>query len=314
MLGGHVSDLALDGALVRGARVADSLGHAEVDEAGDAVDTDQPVLRGDVTVDDPERLAVFAFGLVRRVQALEHSGHDGDGNRDGDRAGVLTGAEELRKRLPRDVIHHEEELAAVGDHVEDRHDVRVLDAGCQTRLVEKHRDEARVLRVARMELLDGDDTRKARGAGEAPEVDRRHPTGGDLARQGVPADGPSHPISLPRSGSAPPSAVVVVTVTVIAQAELVHRALDELPVHAGELCGLRDVAPRLVQGLAQVGSLERGHEPVARLFQRHGEIDRALTMAPCGAAVGGADTPPTVPTDMARATALRSSRTLPDQA
>ena len=54
-------------------------------------------------------------------------------------------ANEARERLALDVVHDEEELALVGDDVERRHDVRVLDARGEARLVEEHRDELGIL-------------------------------------------------------------------------------------------------------------------------------------------------------------------------
>ena len=87
---------------------------AEVEDARDAVDADEDVLRRDVAVDDAERLAALVRRLVRRVEAVERAAHDA-------RPTIARRAcAPPRSRVARtsresdspcDVLHDEEELA-----------------------------------------------------------------------------------------------------------------------------------------------------------------------------------------------------------
>ena len=90
-----------------------------------------------------ERRAALVVRFVRGVQALERAGDDRRDDALGDR---LPAAWRVRlmswlERLAADVLHDEEELAVRRDDVERGHDVRVLDARREPRLVEEHRDE-----------------------------------------------------------------------------------------------------------------------------------------------------------------------------
>ena len=79
-----------------------------------AVDADQDVLRGDVAVDDVERLAALALGLVRRVQPVQHARHDAwptMRGRDALASRRADGADQPRERLAVHVLHDEEQLA-----------------------------------------------------------------------------------------------------------------------------------------------------------------------------------------------------------
>jgi hypothetical protein len=61
-----------------------------------------------------------------------------------------------------------------------RHDVGVLDARRQLRLVEEHGDELGVLGVLRVQALDGHGARETHRADEAPVVHGGHTAGSDL--------------------------------------------------------------------------------------------------------------------------------------
>ncbi len=145
-------------------------------------------------MDDPERRAVLALGVVRGVQPVEGAADDGpdDAERNRSRRRPLE-AEEARERLALHVVHDQEQLAAERDDVEGRDGVRVADARGQPGLVEEHRDELGIARVLRVQSLDRDRARETNRTEEAPVVDGRHPAGSDLAIERVPSDDSPRP-------------------------------------------------------------------------------------------------------------------------
>ena len=128
-----------------------------------------------------KRVAVVVTHGVRSLQAAEHAA--GDRDRDGVRDRAVELPPQRRERRSGDVVEDERQLVTVGDDVEDRADVRVVDARREPRLVDHHRAELRVLGEVRMQALDGDDTRETRGADVSREVYRRRTTRGDLLRE-----------------------------------------------------------------------------------------------------------------------------------
>src|SRR5919201_376307 len=66
-------------------------------------------------------------------------------------------ADEVRRRLALDVLHHEERPAVVLADVEDTHDVRVREPGGEARLAEEAAADAVVTDEVVAEQLDGDD-------------------------------------------------------------------------------------------------------------------------------------------------------------
>ena len=80
LLGRHVGELALHGAVARGVEAACGLGDAEVDEPCDAVDADEDVLRRHVAVHHVERLAALVSRFVGRVQPVQRVDHDRRGD------------------------------------------------------------------------------------------------------------------------------------------------------------------------------------------------------------------------------------------
>jgi hypothetical protein len=63
----HVRHFAFDNAGARHAQLSGHLGHAEVGQAADAIDTDQNVLRREVAMHEVERLTFIVLEFVRRV-------------------------------------------------------------------------------------------------------------------------------------------------------------------------------------------------------------------------------------------------------
>lgn len=84
-----------------------------------------------------------------------------------------------------DVLHDQEQLAVLGDHVDGLHHVRMPDARHDARLVQEHRDELGVPGVPLVQSLDGDDPREARGADLPCEVHGGHAAGRDLAAERI---------------------------------------------------------------------------------------------------------------------------------
>ncbi len=151
----HVRELALDLPLARRLHAARGLGHAEVEHAGDAVRSDEDVLRGHVSVDDAERNTALVLRFVRGVEAVQDARHDRREDARRERLLVLAKrACEPGDRLAGHVLHDEEQLAAGGDDIQRGDDVRVPDARGEASLVEEHRDELGVRRELRVEPLD----------------------------------------------------------------------------------------------------------------------------------------------------------------
>src|SRR5207244_2972853 len=74
----------------------------------------------------------------------------------------LRGAREhAREGVALDVVHHEVVAAVALTHLLDGHDVRMMDARREQRLVAKHLDELGLARQVRMQPLDGDEPLQA---------------------------------------------------------------------------------------------------------------------------------------------------------
>ena len=190
LLGRHVPELALDLAVLgRPVHTERRLRDAEIEHASDAVQAEKDVLRRHVTVDDVEGVAVLAASLVRSLESVQYA--DDDRHERALRQGNRLLAREAQQRVQRlavDVVHDEEQLALGGDHVEHRHDVRVLDARREASLVEEHRDELRVARELRVEALDRHRPREPGRASEPAQMDGRHPAMRDLLEENITPD------------------------------------------------------------------------------------------------------------------------------
>jgi hypothetical protein len=184
LLGRHVRELALDDALVLGdvARPGD----AEVDDLDRAVPRHQHVLRGDVAVDDRQRLAELVGLLVRVVEALAELLDDVGGEPVRDAAPLLGAVlQEAQQIHPLDVLHRQEVGVADRAEVEDLDDVGVVEAERDLGLVDEHRDELPALGVGRVDLLDHQRLGQALGDGGAREEHLGHASGADLRDERV---------------------------------------------------------------------------------------------------------------------------------
>ena len=156
LLGRHVADLSLERAGERLHLAVGRLGDAEVDDLHRAVEADDDVLRRDVAVHDLERAALEVALVVRVVEAGAHARQD--------RHHVLerrlriaelgARADDLDQVVPAQVLHRDEVLVLDGADVVDLDDVRMVERRGDTRLVEKHAHELRIVGPVAQDLLD----------------------------------------------------------------------------------------------------------------------------------------------------------------
>ena len=95
--------------------------------------------------------------------------------------------EQLRNGCAMHVLHDEQELAAIAADIQRADDVGVMDARGQSRLVEEHAYERRILGEEGMEPLDGNDAAEASGSEQPREVQARHPTFGERLEEHIAA-------------------------------------------------------------------------------------------------------------------------------
>jgi hypothetical protein len=118
---------------------------------------------------------------VRRVQACKRVEHDTDADARRKLLAALHRArEESTEGVPLDVLHDQVVPLAARPDLEDRNDVRMVDARSKAGLVEEHLDEVFVAREMRMKALDRDEALEAADAREACKEDRSHPAGREL--------------------------------------------------------------------------------------------------------------------------------------
>ena len=132
----------------------------------------------------PNGLAVVVLQLVRRVEPREHVDDDAQADlRRQAHAALRRAREEAPEGVALHVLHDDVvALLALAD-LEDGHDVRVVDARREARLLEEHLDELGLAREVRVQPLDGDEALEAADAREAREIHRRHPAGRQLGDQ-----------------------------------------------------------------------------------------------------------------------------------
>ena len=132
---------------------------------------------------DEERTLVVVDELVRGMKPVQEIADDRDDDARRDRrARALGELDQPSDRDALDVLHDDEELAALVRDVERLHHVRVLDPRGEDRLVEEHRREGFVLRELLVHALDRDELRVPPRAA-APDEHRRHPARRELAEE-----------------------------------------------------------------------------------------------------------------------------------
>ena len=140
-------------------------------------------------MDEPHHLTHLVDELVGRVQPRQRIDHDAQHDRRRDTlVGVARQREQARERLTFDVLHNDVIASAALTDLDDRYDVRMVDARRESRLVEKHLDELALLRQMRMQALDGDEALEPADARKSAEKDNRHTSDGELANDLVTID------------------------------------------------------------------------------------------------------------------------------
>jgi hypothetical protein len=176
------------------AHVISRLGDAEVDELHAPVRGDEDVVWGHVAMDEAHRAAVVVGLLVGSVEAERRFAHDVCGEGPGkSRAALREAPHEPSQRVALEVLHHEVELAHVGDELEDPDHVRMTNARDRARLVLEHHAESLVLREVRQHALEHHHVLEAREPDETCEVRRGRASARELADDEVLADAVGYP-------------------------------------------------------------------------------------------------------------------------
>ena len=185
LLGRHEGQLALDDALTGALTAAQRLGDAEVGELHLAVLADEDVVRTDVPVNDPQRLAVSSLG-VGIVQGPAHLGAHVQRH--------LRRQRELRLAHPGDdlievpainQLQHQVVPSLGMAEVQHLDDVAVVQAHGDVSLVHDHVLELRVGQQRRQDLLEHHPALEPLGAVLGGQENLRHPSVGDLAQLSV---------------------------------------------------------------------------------------------------------------------------------
>ena len=112
-------------------------------------------------MDDLHRLAFHVARVVGVVERLQHLADDEGRQLGGMPRPLLRGDSQEPERIEAiDVLERDVVLAVHLAELENLHDLRVGELGGQLRLVDEHRDEARVGREVRQDPLDDDDLLK----------------------------------------------------------------------------------------------------------------------------------------------------------
>ena len=194
VLGAHVPGLALQSVVERlHGRIARErvvrAGDAEVADLHFAVEGEEQVRRRYVAVHDTERLALVtpqAMGVVETAKRLAD-----DVERELERQRDLRArapAEKIVEVETLDVIHGDEQPAFFTPEVEHLHDVGVVQARGELRLVHEHVAEPRVAGEAPEDLFDHAQPTPAELDRLARKVDLGHPALADAVEQHVPPE------------------------------------------------------------------------------------------------------------------------------
>ncbi len=138
---------------------------------------------------DVERSAAAVFGLVRGMQAMKRADDDAHRLVDGQALSAFHRLlEQVRDGLAFDVLHHQQELVVLRDHVERLHDVGMANARSQVRLIQELFDERRVGGETSVQTLDGDRAAETGRAIQQSPMDRGHTARRDLTEDDVTSD------------------------------------------------------------------------------------------------------------------------------
>ena len=170
----HVTDLSLHGAVAGSRQFIAGAGDAEVADFDRAVPTDEYVVGADISVNDAHQLTLVISGSMSRRETQSHAaGHVGRSEGRKTLASAPGRAQQLSQVAAVDVINRHEVGAVDLAEVQELHDVFVLQADGDARLVDEHRDELSVDGIIRKNAFDDADFGDASRA-SARQKDLRH--------------------------------------------------------------------------------------------------------------------------------------------
>ncbi len=132
-------------------------------------------------MNDAEVRAVEVLEVVRVVERLQGLAEHADVHRERERVALLP--EDARERDALEIVHDHEVTLTLGADLVRLHDVRVVQAGREARLLQEHLEEARVLDELRLQLLDHEKLAETRRAGRHGQGDDSHASAGDFRHE-----------------------------------------------------------------------------------------------------------------------------------
>jgi hypothetical protein len=153
------------------------------------------VLRRDVAVHDAERGSVVIGELVGVVESGQGIGDDAQLGADGEHVPVPQPGADATERLSVQVLHDDEVLAIVLAHFVRLHDVRVIEARGEARLVEEHTEQIRFFGEPAPRLLHDDELVETCQSLGDRQIHPRHAAPTDLRDEAVLPE-PLRPVSV----------------------------------------------------------------------------------------------------------------------
>ena len=150
----------------------------------------EDVLRGDIAVDDPNRLALLISMSVRMVEPAAHLGNDIGGKTD--RKDTTRPPERIEHVLgvvALDVFHHDDMGPIDTAEIERLNDVPVAQRDRELCLAEEHGVETLVSSVMWMHPLDGNQLFEPCGALSPSEIHLRHAARGQAPKERIGSEG-----------------------------------------------------------------------------------------------------------------------------
>jgi len=176
LFGGEIRKFPFDDACGGLVDLIGGLGDPEVGELDGPVIRDHHILRGDIAVDDVERIAFGVAGFVGEGKGFCDFIDDGDGDRDRDK-GVLLGhpTDNLAEVTAMNVLHRDVIIFTDLRDIVDLNDIRMIQTSGDPGFVEKLIDKVFVVREVRQDAFDRNLFCKAAWAGGLGAKDLRHP-------------------------------------------------------------------------------------------------------------------------------------------
>ncbi len=183
LFGRHVGEFAFDGSRL-GFLGGLGFGDPEVNDLDDALEGEDDVLGGDISVDQVEVMAVGiteAVGIFETFADLRSDLGDVFG---GEPESVFATDLDHRTEVEAvDVLHGDEVVVVVLSEFKDLYDIGVVHDGSDTRFVLEHLEELLVTEEVREDPLDNKLLFEAAGAALLGEMDFGHPAGCELFQE-----------------------------------------------------------------------------------------------------------------------------------